>query len=98
MDASAVYTNEKLVDSVKLPMKEFRTLRDKLIRATACISKRPDPDLEHVDAAFMNAIIDPEEEDMIQGVCDIEVRDAFLEFMSKTLSDYKKFFKDIHTA
>lgn len=35
---------------------------------------------------------------MMQGVCDIEVRDAFLEFMSKTLQDYKKFFKDIHTA
>ena len=28
---------------------------------------------------------------------DIEVRDAFLEFMTKIMSDYRKFFKDIHT-
>ena len=33
---------------------------------------------------------------MVDGVYDIEVRDAFLEFMSRIMCDYKKFFKDVH--
>lgn len=39
--------------------------------------------------------MDPEDDEVIEGVYDIEVRDAFLEFMSRIMSDYKKFFKDI---
>lgn len=40
--------------------------------------------------------MDPD--DIEQGVNEIEVRDAFLEFMSRLMSDYKKFFKDVHSA
>jgi hypothetical protein len=29
------------------------------------------------------------------GVDEIEVRDAFLEFMSRTMGDYKKYLKDV---
>lgn len=47
------------------------------------------------DQAFTTVFVDPDEEDMETGVDDIEVRDAFLEFMSKTMGDYKKYLKDI---
>ena len=40
--------------------------------------------------------MDPD--DAPDGVYDIEVRDAFLEFMSKIFADYKKFFKGVHLA
>jgi 23S rRNA maturation mini-RNase III len=39
---------------------------------------------------------DPDDDD--DSVYEIEVRDAFLEFMSKIMQDYKKFFKDVHNA
>jgi len=52
LDANAVYTSEKILETVKMPQKELRTLREKLMRATACITQRPDPDLEQVDFAF----------------------------------------------
>ena len=50
-----------------------------------------------MDHAFKQKLLDFDDFDSDNdGVCDIEVRDAFLEFMSKILQDYKKFFKDIH--
>ena len=78
-----------------MPQKELRTLKEKLLRATACIKQRPDPSLEQADYAFSTVFIDPDD-DTQDGVDEIEVRDAFLEFMSKIMSDYRKFFKDIH--
>ena len=47
------------------------------------------------DQAFTTVFVDPDDEDEPGGVDDIEVRDAFLEFMSKSMGDYKKFLKDI---
>lgn len=47
------------------------------------------------DFAFSTVFVDPDDE---EGVDDVEVRDAFLEFMSKIMSDYRKFFKDIHNS
>jgi len=47
LDANSIYTNEVEVDrKTKMPAKEFRTLKEKLLRATACIKQRPDPILE----------------------------------------------------
>ena len=80
-----------------MPQKELRTLREKLMRATACITKRPDLGLELADDAFQTVFVDPDD-DMQDGVCDIEVRDAVLEFMQRIMSDYKKYFKDVHNA
>ena len=37
--------------------------------------------------------MDPDDENI--GVGGIEVRDAFLEFMSRTMGDYKKYLKDV---
>jgi hypothetical protein len=33
-----VYSCEKILETVKMPQKELRTLREKLMRATACIT------------------------------------------------------------
>jgi hypothetical protein len=47
LDANSIYTSELEVDrKTKMPVKEFRTLKEKLLRATACIKQRPDPMLE----------------------------------------------------
>jgi hypothetical protein len=32
--------------------RDFKQFREKLLKATAGVSERPDPDLEHVDDAF----------------------------------------------
>lgn len=52
------------------------------MRATACIKHRPAPELEQCDFAFSTVFVDPDDDEN-QGVYDIEVRDAFLEFMSR---------------
>ena len=52
LDANAIYTSENILETVKLPQKELRTLREKLMRATSCVRQRPDPMLENVDEAF----------------------------------------------
>jgi|LakMenE18May11ns_1017448.scaffolds.fasta_scaffold9803103_1 hypothetical protein len=93
LDANSIYTNEAEIDrKTKMP-REFRTLREKLLRATAGIKQRPDPLLEQIDFAFATVFVDPDDDS--QGVDDVEVRDAFVEFMSKTMGDYKKFLKDL---
>lgn len=81
-----------------MPQKELKTLREKLMRATASIKQRPHPDLEQCDFAFQTQFFDPDDEDGNEGVYDIEVRDAFLEFMQRIMCDYKKFFTDVHNA
>ena len=97
LDANSIYSHEIEVDKkTKMPTKEFRTLKEKLLRATTCIKQRPDPQLEQVDYAFQTIFIDPEDDS--EGVNDIEIRDAFLEFMSKTMGDYKKFLRYLSAA
>jgi len=59
--------------------RDFKTLREKLLRAANGITERPDPDLENVDDAFFRFMQDPDE--IENYVDDLEVRDAFLEFM-----------------
>jgi hypothetical protein len=88
LDANSIYTNEAEIDrKTKMP-REFR-----MLRATAGIKQRPDPLLEQIDFAFATVFVDPDDDS--QGVDDVEVRDAFVEFMSKTMGDYKKFLKDL---
>lgn len=91
LDSSKLFTQEYSVKSCKLPP-AFKTLREKLLRATSGVTERPDPDLEHVDDAFFRFMHDPDEID--NYVDDIEVRDAFLEFMQKILSNYTQYLKD----
>ena len=94
LDTGTVYTAEKITETVRMPHKELRILREKLLRATASIKVRPSPSLEQVDHAFK---LPSGLSDEAQSEVDhIEVRDAFLEFMSRIMSDYKRFFKDVH--
>ena len=48
-------------------------------------------DLEMIDDAFMRILVDPEEDNQVDA---IGVRDAFLEFMSRIMENYKKYIKD----
>jgi len=49
---------------------------------------RPDPMLESVDFAFNTVFVDPEEEGYQFN--ELEIRDAFLEFMSGLMAGYTK--------
>jgi hypothetical protein len=60
--------------------KGFKTLKDRLIRATSHITTRPDPLISHLDEAFFRIWRDPDDEDSAE-IDIIVVRDAFLEFM-----------------
>lgn len=97
LDANAIYCSDRELSKTRMPTKEWRTLREKLLRATSCIDQRPDPHLEQCDHAFQTIFSDPDE-DGLAGVDEIEVRDAFLEFMSRMMGDYKKFLKDVGGA
>jgi len=70
------------VDStqVKNSYRGFKTLKERLIRATSHIRKRPDPLLAHADEAFFRIWRDIDDEESMD-VDEIVVRDAFLEFM-----------------
>jgi hypothetical protein len=72
----------------KLPTKEFKILRQRLLKATEKII-RPDPMLDQVDYAFNTVFIDPEDEDYFE-FDEYEIRDAFLEFMTFLMSGYTK--------
>jgi len=48
--------------------------------------------LKTVDLAFNKIFADPEEEESINH---LEVRDAFLEFISSIMSGYTKYLKDL---
>jgi hypothetical protein len=91
LDQSFVHTTESAIQHSKMP-RETRQLRDKLVRATAGIQERPDPDLEHVDDAFFKFLLDPDE--IENHINEIEVRDAFLEFMQRIMANYHKYLKD----
>lgn len=49
--------------------------------------------MEHVDDAFFRFMQDPDEID--NYIDEIEVRDAFLEFMQKIMANYQKYLKDV---
>ena len=56
------------------------------------VDQRPHSDLDLIDDAFMRIMVDPDEEG---GEIDaIAIRDAFLEFMSSCMENYKKYLKD----
>ena len=46
LDGNVIYTEERELSKTKMPAREWRTLREKLLRATSCITERPDPLLE----------------------------------------------------
>jgi hypothetical protein len=78
LDQSKIFTSEYATRVCKMP-RDFKQFREKLLKATAGVTERPDPDLEHVDDAFFRFMQDPDEID--NYIDEIEVRDAFLEFM-----------------
>lgn len=75
-----------------MPGKEFKILKEKLMRATMSVDERPHLDLEMIDDAFFKILVDPEE--LEHQINEIEVRDAFLEFMQRVMHGYKKYIKD----
>jgi hypothetical protein len=78
LDCNSVHPVDSTL--VKNSYRGFKTLKDRLIRATSHIRKRPDPLLDHVDEAFFRIWRDIDDEESLD-VDEIVVRDAFLEFM-----------------
>lgn len=75
-----------------MPFKEAKTLKQRLLHATQHIDQIPDPMMMTlVDMAFNQKFQDPDEEFLLDH---LEIRDAFLEFMSSMMSGYTKFLKD----
>ena len=92
LDACDIQSHELTTVSCKFPQRDFRILNEKLMKATNCVRERPHPDLEMIDDAFMRIMVDPDE---VDGQVDaIGVRDAFLEFMSRIMENYKKYIID----
>lgn len=59
-----------------MPGKEYRQLRQRLMKASEIIENVPDLDMfDQVDKAFMMKVEDPEEEGLFDHY---EIRDAFL--------------------
>lgn len=76
----------------KMPFKEHKMLKHRLLKATESITHIPDEAmLNQCDLAFNMMFVDPEEENQIDH---LEIRDAFLEFMMSVMSDYTKFLID----
>lgn len=92
LDRNEVQTGESVLLSSKMPTKELKVLRDKLTRATRSVEFRPHPDLQMVDDAFFKILADPDDAD--DQINPLEARDAFLEFMSRLMENYKKYIKD----
>lgn len=77
----------------QMPFKESRHLKQRLNKASEHIMQVPDEQmLKTVDLAFNKIFADPEEEESINH---LEVRDAFLEFISSIMSGYTKYLKDL---
>ena len=75
-----------------MPFKEAKTLKQSLLHATQHSDQIPDPMMMTlVDMAFNQKFQDPDEEFLLDH---LEIRDAFLEFMSSMMSGYTKFLKD----
>ena len=62
LDGPDIETSESSVQTSKFPTREFKLLKEKLMRATQCVDERPHPDLEMIDDAFMRILVDPDEE------------------------------------
>lgn len=62
LDGPDINTVESSVASSKFPNREFKVLKEKLMKATNCVEERPHGDLEMIDDAFMRILIDPEED------------------------------------
>ena len=92
LDTRELTTSEFTTQKSKMPSKEHRILKEKLMRATTSVDYRPHPDLENVDDAFFKVLVDLDDEN--SQIDDIEVRDAFLEFMSGIMHNYKRYIKD----
>ena len=72
----------------KIPTRELKYLTSRLRKACA-IFKKPDPVLKTVNEAFNTVfIVEAEEEEKFN---ELEVRDAFLEFMQGIMKNYPKF-------
>ena len=72
----------------KIPTRELKYLTSRL-RKVCSIFKKPDPVLKTVDEAFNTVfIVEAEEEEKFN---ELEVRDAFLEFMQGIMKNYPKF-------
>jgi len=92
LDGPDINTTESSVASSKFPAREFKVLKEKLMKATSCVGERPHSDLDMIDDAFMRIMVDPDEED--NQIDALGVRDAFLEFMSRIMENYKRYIKD----
>lgn len=95
LDIGRVLTpNDSLMQSQmpKMPFKEHKMLKQRLMKATESITQIPDEAmLSQCDLAFNMMFVDPDEENQIDH---LEVRDAFLEFMMSIMADYTKFLID----
>lgn len=78
----------------QLPISEYRQLKQRLQKATESVQQLPDQMvLATADLAFHRRFEDPEEEED-EVLNHLEIRDAFLEFMSSLMSGYTKYLKD----
>jgi hypothetical protein len=78
----------------KLPSKEYKALKQRLLKATEGI-ERPSPMLELVEQAFnvvsfQETSIAEDEEEGVFRFNEFEIRDAFLEFMTSIMAGYTK--------
>ncbi len=79
----------------KLPSKEYKTLKQRLLRATEAI-ERPSSMLEMVEQAFNVVSFQEDKEEELdeegrsKAFNEYEVRDAFLEFMTSIMAGYTK--------
>jgi hypothetical protein len=78
----------------KLPSKEYKALKQRLLKATEGI-ERPSPMLELVEQAFnvvsfQETSMAEDEEEGVFRFNEFEIRDAFLEFMTSIMSGYTK--------
>lgn len=63
LDDCDIQTNELSTNTSKFPQRDFRILKEKVMKATNCVTERPHPDLEMIDDAFMRIMVDPDEID-----------------------------------
>ena len=63
LDGPDIQTNESAVATSKFPQREFKALKEKLMKCTMCVGERPHSDLELIDDAFMRIMVDPDEEE-----------------------------------
>lgn len=75
-----------------MPGKEYRQLKQRLMKASEIIETVPDLDMfDQVDKAFNMKVEDPEEEGLFDHY---EIRDAFLQFIQFIMTGYSKYIID----